>query len=145
MRPTFSSLEPVPKGIALSLVSVGGITIACYFIFSSIPAASAEMLRTLALIGASFVIAYAVEAAWLVSNVEMTEDHEEWLGFLVGIGIAGLLSIAIALLLAEHRALGHRDAIDDLGLGWVVGSLTILGILLILQPLLADRFRVGGD
>lgn len=145
MRPGLASLEPIPKGALLALVSVGAFTLAGYFVLSSIPAASPEMLRTLALIGASFVLAYAVEAAWLVTNVELTEDHEEWLGFLTGVGVAGLLAIAFALLLAEHRALGHRNAIDDLGLGWIVGSLAILGGILVLQPLLADGLRDRGD
>ena|SRR6187402_3368863 len=134
-------LEPVPKGITLAVISVSGVAIGLSFFLASIPAASPELLRTLGIIGASFVLAYAIEAAWIVSQGEVTEDHEEWLGFLVGVGIAGLIAIGMALLLAEHRLAGHDNYLDALGLGWVLGALSILGGVIVLQPLLADVYR----
>ena len=68
------------------------------------------------------------------------EEFEEWLGFLVGAGIAGLLAIAAALLGVEHRVAGHANSLDDLGLSFVIVSLAILAGCIVLQPLLAHRF-----
>lgn len=136
-------LEPKTKGVIGALASVVLGSLGGYFFLSSIPAASPQLLQNLALIGASFVIAYVVEAVWLVTRVEgeLDEDQEEWLGFLTGAGIVGLLGIAVALLTAEHRAAGHANALDDLGLAFSAVSLIILGSLLVYQPILADLHR----
>jgi hypothetical protein len=134
-------LDPIPKGIVQALGSVAVATVGIGFALSTIPAASPALLENLALIGAALLIAYAVEAVWLAQRAEMDDEYEEWLGFLVGTGIAGLLSVAIALLLAEHRLAGHDNLVDDFGLAWAVVSLVILGGVLVLQPLLASRFR----
>ena len=61
-----------------------------------------------------------VEVVWLVPRMGSGEEFEEWLGFTVGAGIAGLLAIAVALLGAQHRLAGHSNSIDDLGLSFVV-------------------------
>lgn len=118
------------------LGSIGGA-----FFLGALPAASPELLRSLSTIGAILLPAYVVEVIWLMPRMGQGIEFEEWLGFVVGAGIAGLLGIAIALLLAEHRAVGHANLLDDLGLAWVVVSETILAGVLVLQPLLANRFR----
>jgi hypothetical protein len=141
MRPSLPVLEPVTKGVLLALWSVVLASIGCAFFLGAVPAPSAELLRSLSTIGAILVPAYVVEAAWLVPRMGQGIEFEEWLGFVVGAGIAGLLGIAIALLLTEHRAAGHANSLDDLGLAWVVVSEAILAGVLILQPLLAHRFR----
>lgn len=98
-------------------------------------------MQNLAMIGASFVLAYVVEMTWLVRRAEIDGDREEWLGFLVGTGTAALVGVALALLVAEHRAAGHDNFLDDFGLAWSAVSLGTLGGLLVLQPLLADRAK----
>jgi hypothetical protein len=138
-------LEPIPKGVANALLSVALASLGVYFFFQAIPSASAELLRTIALIGASLVLAYVVEAVWLVGRVEHDEEYEEWLGFVTGAGIAGFLGVVFALLLAEHRAVGHSNFIDKLGTAWAAVSLLILGAVLVIQPLLAHRFGELGD
>jgi hypothetical protein len=131
------SLDPIPKGIANALFTVALSSLATYFFFQTIPPASAELLRTIAVIGASLFIAYVVEAVWLVSRVAVHDEYEQWLGFLIGTGIAGLLGIVAALLLSEHRAAGHANFIDSIGTSWILISMIILGALLVIQPLLA--------
>lgn len=132
-------LDPIPKGIANSLAAVALASLGLYFFFTAVPAASPELLRTIALIGAGLLIAYVVEAVWLVSRVELDDEFEEWLGFVTGAGIAGLLGVVFALLLAEHRVVGHSNFIDKIGTAWAAASLLILGCVLVLQPLLAHR------
>lgn len=143
MRPRLPVLEPITKGILLSLISVAGATLGAAFVIGPAPLPSPEFMRTLATIGASLVLAYVIEAVWLATRVEVDDDHEEWLGFITGVGIAGLFGVAIALLLSEHRAAGHDNVLDDLGLAWSAVSQVILGGVLLLQPLLA--YRLGND
>jgi hypothetical protein len=137
----FPVLEPITKGLLLALCSVVFASVGGSFFLGAIPPASPGLLESLATIGAIFVPAYVVEIAWIVPHLGRGEEFEEWLGFVVGAGIAGLLAIAVALLGVEHRAAGHANSLDDLGLSFVVVSLTILAGTLVLQPLLAHRFR----
>lgn len=137
--------EPITKGVLLALFSVAVATIGGSFFLGAIPPASPELLQSLATIGAIFVPAYVVEVVWLVPRMGRGEEFEEWLGFTVGAGIAGLLAIAVALLGVEHRVAGHSNSLDDLGLSFVVVSLVILAGCLIAQPLLAQRFSSPGS
>jgi hypothetical protein len=137
--------EPVTKGVLLALFSVAVASIGGAFFLGAIPPASPELLQSLATIGAIFVPAYVVEIVWLVPRMARGEEFEEWLGFVVGAGIAGLLAIAVALLGVEHRVAGHSNSLDDLGLSFVIVSLTILAGTLVLQPLLAHRFTDPGS
>jgi len=132
--------EPITKGVLLALFSVAVASVGGSFFLGAIPPASPELLQSLATIGAIFVPAYVVEIVWLVPRMARGEEFEEWLGFVVGAGIAGLLAIAVALLAVEHRLAGHSNSLDDLGLSFIVVSLTILAGTLVLQPLLAHRF-----
>lgn len=132
--------EPVTRGVLLALFSVAVASIGGAFFLGAIPPASPQLLQSLATIGAIFVPAYVVEVVWMVPRMGRGEEFEEWLGFVVGAGIAGLLAIAVALLGVEHRSAGHANSLDDLGLSFVIVSLVILGGCLVAQPLLAQRF-----
>lgn len=133
-------LDPIPKGIANALASVALVTLGLYFFLQAVPHASPDLLRTTAIVGASLLLAYVVEAVWLAQRAELDDEYEEWLGFVAGAGIAGFLGIVLALLLAEHRLAGHANVVDEVGAAWVAASLLILGGVLVLQPLLAQRF-----
>jgi hypothetical protein len=140
MRPQLPILEPVQKGLLLALFSVAVASIGAAFFLGALPPASADLLQSLALIGAVLIPAYAVEVIWLVPRMGGGEELEEWLGFIVGAGIADLLAIAVALLGVQHRLAGHSNSLDDLGLAFVVVSLVVLAGTLVAQPLLAHRF-----
>ncbi|HVY77222.1 MAG TPA: hypothetical protein VG898_01815 [Solirubrobacterales bacterium] len=133
-------LEPIARGISLALFSVVVASIGAAFFLGAVPAASPDLLQTLALIGAILLPAYVVEVVWLLPRMGGGEEFEEWLGFVVGAGIADLFAIAIALLGAQHRLAGHSNSLDDLGLAFVVVSLVVLAGTLVAQPLLASRF-----
>ena len=140
-------LEPISKGIFNAVFTVAAASLGAYFFFNAIPLASPELLRSIATIGATLLLAYIVEAVWLVQRVERDDEFEEWLGFVTGAGIAGLLGVVFALLLSEHRAAGHANFIDEIGVAWVAVSLVILGGVLVLQPLLAHWLSepAGGE
>lgn len=140
-----SLLEPITKGLISALCSVALGSLGLYFFFLAVPAASPELLRTMALIGASLLLAYVVEAVWLVTRVEVDDEYEEWLGFVTGVGVAGFLGVVFALLLSEHRAVGHSNFVDELGTAWAAISLLILGGVLVLQPLFAHRLRAPDE
>jgi hypothetical protein len=133
--------EPITKGVLLALFSVAVASIGGSFFLGAIPPASPDLLQSLATIGAIFIAAYVVEVIWMVPRMGRGEEFEEWLGFMVGSGIAGLLAIAVALTGVQHRLAGHSNSLDDLGLSFVIVSLVILAGTLVLQPLLAHRFR----
>jgi len=131
----------------LALLSVVAATIGASFILAEVPAPSPELMRSIATVGVGLSIAYVVEAVWLAQRVvaEDDDEHEEWLGFLTGVGLAGLLGIVFALLVAEHRAAGHDNVLDHLGVAWSAVSMVILGGVLMLQPILAGRMAREPD
>ena len=90
--------------------------------------------------GATLLVAYAVELAWLLNVAggpdvagEDRERRAGWVGYAAGVGLCGLLGIALALVYAENgtSALG---VIPEFGLGWVFVSLALLGLLVALLP-----------
>jgi hypothetical protein len=133
-------LEPLTKGVLLALFSVAVASVGAAFFLGAMAPASPDLLQTLALIGAILLPAYVVEVTWLLPRMGRGEELEEWLGFIVGAGIADLLAIAIALLGAQHRLAGYANSLDDIGLALVVVSLVVLSGTLVAQPLLAHRF-----
>lgn len=133
-------LEPITKGIALALASVALSALGGAFFIGALPSPSPGLTENLTTLGIVLVPAYVVEVTWLVPRMGRGEEFEEWLGFVIGAGIAGLLAIAVSMLLSEHRLAGHANSLDDLGLSFVVFTLAILAGCLVLQPLLAHRF-----
>lgn len=133
-------LEPLTRGVFLALFSVAVASIGAAFFLGALPSASPDLLQTLALVGAILLPAYVVEVIWLLPRMGSGEELEEWLGFVVGAGIADLFAIAVALLGVQHRLAGHANSLDDLGLAFVVVSLVVLAGTLVAQPLLAHRF-----
>jgi hypothetical protein len=135
-------VSPVAKGFLLAIISVLAASIGVGLALSTVPPATPGLLQFIALIGASLILAYVVEALWLTSRVSPDDaNSREWLGFLVGSGATGFLGVVFALLLAQHRSFGYDNFLDDFGLAWSAVSLLILGGTLVLQPLLADRYR----
>jgi hypothetical protein len=144
MRLGLPILEPLSKGMALALFSVGVASIGAAFFLGALPPASPDLLQGMALIGAVLLPAYVVEVVWLVPRMGRGEELEEWLGFIVGAAIADLLAIAVALLGVQHRLAGHSNSLDDLGLAFVIVSLVVLAGTLVAQPLLVHRFTDAG-
>lgn len=107
--------------------------------------ASSETLRSMAGVGVALLLGYVLEEVWLVNRAERKDQHqhENWLGFVSGVGFGGLLGIAVALATSAHLEAGHRNLLDDLGLWWSVSSLGTLGILVTSQPFITDREKAA--
>jgi hypothetical protein len=52
---------------------------------------SAEFLRTMAGIGASFFLAYVIEATWLAQRFSDNPRSEDLLGLMTGLAVSALL------------------------------------------------------
>jgi hypothetical protein len=99
-------------------------------------------MYAIAQVGIAVVFAYIIETVWMIERVNRNDDdHRDWLGMTTGLAIAGLAGVAVALAVGGHRAAGHANFLDLLGLWWAVTSLVLLGVLVIIQPLLADVIR----
>lgn len=146
---TSRHLSPVQTGLASAFGGVGLIA-ACLFAgtarLTDAPP-SAELLRQLAGVGVGLLIAYSVAVAAverIVGAKRPKDEHENWLGFVTGLGLCGLIAVGVALGLAEHRDAGYANLLDDLGLWWVVGSVVMLGTVVATLPISNYWWR-GGD
>jgi hypothetical protein len=94
-----------------------------------------ELLNGLAQVGATLLVAYAVETSWFVKvSHARGGDRENWVGFAAALGVSGVLGIGSALALSGHGD-GSRSWIEEFGFGWSVSSLGLLGLLVGLLPL----------
>jgi hypothetical protein len=95
---------------------------------------SAELLRYMAAIGATLLIAYAIEMSAVVRvDYVRTPIRENWIGFIVGIGFCGLMAIILSLALGE-RAVKHWLWADQAAFAFAAGALFMLGLLVTLLP-----------
>lgn len=96
-----------------------------------------DLLTATAQIGATLLVAYAIESSWLVRNSRVRNaPRENWLGFAVGIGLAGLTSVFVALGLAARIETGNWSWADDLALGFAVSGVLMVGALVAVFPCL---------
>jgi hypothetical protein len=103
-------------------------------------------MHSIAEIGATLLVAWAVEATWMASNNRRQGDkREDWLGSIAGFGVCGLLALVVALVVAEHRAANHGNFLDDIGLWWSVVALFTLGALVVMHPVIVERWTAEHD
>jgi len=134
-------IDPLFKEVLVTLGAVSLIAVCGAFGFRSAYPDSG-LMYTIAQVGIAIVFAYIVEAVWMVERVSRSDDdHRDWLGMMTGLAVAGLVGVAAALAVGGHRAAGHANFMDLLGLWWAIMSLIALGAVVVIQPLLADIFR----
>ncbi len=96
---------------------------------------SAEFLRYMAGIGATLLIAYAIEMSAVVRGDHVrTPVRENSIGGIVGIGVSGLMAIAASLALAERAEVGHWLWADRAVFAFATGALLMLGLVVTLLP-----------
>jgi hypothetical protein len=128
------------KGALEALLALVVCTIAGTLAAHAVPDPSNDLLDGIASLGTGLLLAYVVEISWLTARMRREPDYERRLGAFVGIGAGGLVGVVIALLLAAHRAAGHSNLLDSIGLSWVAVSLAFLGGFVIIQPLLVHEW-----
>jgi hypothetical protein len=102
---------------------------------------SAALLVNVGQAGVGFLIAYSVSVAAI--RIRRTADQEKWLGYICGIGVAGLLGIVACFASAAYREAGHAGPFDKLGLVWSAFSILTLGGLIAFLPLVNYAVNVS--
>lgn len=93
---------------------------------------SDEALSDLAQIGATLLVAYAIETSWFVKESRARgRERENWVGFVTGIGVSSVIGIAIALALVGVKSSGF---LAGLGVTWMLFSLGFLAVLVACWP-----------
>lgn len=132
-------LSPLQQGVAWAALSIA-FTAACLWPTLSAVAElpSPALLRYMAGIGATLLVAYAVESASAVKASRIRSPKQEnWIGAIVGAAASGVVGIGISLSLAERARVGHWGWFDDLAFAFAVSSLIFLALFVVLLPLLS--------
>ena len=131
------SLSPVFLGALL-----GGLVVIAFGLFLSVGLSSiaeqpsAELLRYMAAIGSTLLIAYAIEFASLLRDPRPRSwKREVAVGAVVGIAGCGLAGIVLSLALGERAEVHHWSALDELLFGLASCSLFFLAWAVVLLPL----------
>jgi threonine/homoserine/homoserine lactone efflux protein len=128
-------MSPFQKGIATAVgfVAGGAVAIAAALVgYSASFTLSDEALSDIAQIGATLLVAYAIETSWLVKESRARgSKRENWLGFVVGLGVCGVAGIAIAIALVGRHSSSFLAA---LGVTWMLFSLGLLALLVAALP-----------
>ncbi len=119
------ALEPV----AAALI-IGGLL---FPVLGGVFPHPARVCGDLAQLGATLLVAFAVETSWVLQNSRNRgSDHENWVGVLSGVGLYALAGIALALLLSDQAEPFAWPA--NAGLAWSLTSIGMLGFFIALQP-----------
>jgi len=95
----------------------------------------AETFDAAAQIGATLLVAYAVETSWWLKTSRLRGGkRENWVGYASGIGTCGLTGVGTALALST----GASDLtwVETLGTTWALLTISLLGGLVATLPLL---------
>jgi hypothetical protein len=136
-------LPPYRRGIAEAVILMLGLSLLAWIVCAALDIrANAQTLRTLAQIGATLLVAYGVLAASIISaaQAEAPDKRKERLGALVGIGGAGLIGIAGALILSQRAWVTNPGCLEELAFGWTIGSLLMFLLFVALQADAVDSW-----
>ena|SRR5437868_6137065 len=124
--PFIRTLAPYRRGLADALFSMLILAFVLWITFADLDVrAKAEGLRTLAEISATLLVAFGLLATSIISAAqgEPRDKRKERLGAFVGIGAAGLIGIASALVLSERAWVADPSWLEELAFGWTSASL----------------------
>jgi hypothetical protein len=114
---------------ANAAAAAAALLVVCFWNLAPTPETSASLAQ----IGATLLVAYAVEANWLLKRSHVrSKSRQNWVGFASGTAFCGVLAIGTALVLsseAQSHALTQR-----LLLAWTVASFFFLGVFVALSP-----------
>jgi hypothetical protein len=134
--PILRGLSPLRRGFVETFaVCAFGTLLAFPFLVLVGLRVPAETFDASAQIGATLLVAYAVEISWWLKSSQLRgAKRENWVGFSAGIGTCGLTGVGVAVLLS----IGAPDLnwIETLGTTWSLLTIILLGGLVATLPLL---------
>ncbi len=99
---------------------------------------SATLCGNLAQIGATLLVAYALEMSWVLKiSRRRSQGRETWVGVVSGFGLCALAGIAVALGLEDHVGFG---TFAQLAFSWSAASIGFLGVLIAIIPVLVHEW-----
>ena len=126
------------SGLAVLL----GANCAGLAVYLPVPEPPATVFHDLLQVGIGLLVAFSVAtAAAGIAEGESIEDHLAWLSACAGIGAAGLGAISLCVALAAFLESGHSGALAQVGLGFVVAALFLLGLVVALLPWLSFHWH----
>jgi hypothetical protein len=126
--------SPRLRGALSAAGLVGGLVlIAATVLFPGETSPGPDVFSALAQIGATLLVAYGIEMAW-VSRARA--EDQDWLGFVVGIGLCAVVGVFLSLAAAGLT--------NEQTTGWLVRAAlaagaapaAILGVVIALYPLM---------
>ncbi|MGN6276720.1 MAG: hypothetical protein ACTHNP_12440 [Solirubrobacterales bacterium] len=133
--PLLRRMSPFQQGISLA----AGWVLLWSLILAVINPALVRHLRQqtlsdVAQVGATLLVAYAVEMSWLVKrSLKRGGNTERWIGVVVGLGSSGVMGIIITLALVNHPV-GSLDLVERFAATWALFSLGLLALLIASLP-----------
>jgi hypothetical protein len=117
------------RGLLIAFAWIASLTVCLiWMVDQTASEPSPGLCGTLAQVGATLLIAYAVEIAGFVKALRRRDgDQEKWLGFVTGIGACGLAGIGVALALGERT--GDLTMVQEIGFSWAIGTIGMLGVV----------------
>lgn len=128
-------MSQLARGIAASSAFILGGSIAIALIIVGLDVRgelSDDALAAIAQVGATLLVAYAVEMSWLIKTSKVRGgNRENWVGFVVGIGLCSALGIVFAIAFIGQASTSFIEAFAATRM---IFSLGFLGLLVAFLP-----------
>jgi len=131
--PVLRGLSPMQRGLLEAFAASLGISLLALAGLHQLFPDPAQASEAFAQIGATLLVAYAVQMSWVLQNSRKRgSDRENWVGVTAGIGICAVTGIGVAVALSSHHE--PLNWFESFGFAWVVASSAILGFWIAIQP-----------
>jgi hypothetical protein len=137
--PLLRRLSPQQRGLAAAVAVVVVISALVFPAVSRfVHEPSATLCGNLAQIGATLLVAYALEMSWVLKiSRRRSRGRENWVGVVSGFGLCALAGIGVALGLEDHAGFG---TFAQLAFSWSAASIGFLGALIAVIPVLVHEW-----
>jgi hypothetical protein len=130
--PVLRGLSPIRRGFVEAVWMIFLLAAVAGYGINQLFSDPAIVSESFAQIGATLLVAFAVQTGWVVqASRRRGQERENWVGMTTGIGSSALVGILIALCLSTHEE--PLGLLESFGFAWVVASIGFLGIWTALQ------------
>jgi hypothetical protein len=130
--PLLRGLSPLRRGFVEAVFVIFSVAVVADFGINRFFSDPALVSNSLSQIGATLLVAYAVQTGWVIqASRSRGQDRENWVGMTAGIGCSALTGIIVALSLSAHQE--RLDLLEGFGFSWAVTAIGVLGIWTALQ------------